>query len=65
MAFAKANNISILGLFCWEQRMGQWHALYQYEQDVAIEEFCPFNNKGLLLSISLFLRRKEVNITLG
>ena len=51
VAFAKANNISILDLFYWEQRMGQWHALYQYEQDVAIEEFCPFNNKGLLLSI--------------
>jgi len=49
--YAEKYNISLLDLFYWEQRIGQWHALYQYEQDVAIEEFSPFNNKSLLLSI--------------
>ena len=49
--FAEKYNINLLDLFYWEERMGHWHALYQYEQDIAIEEFSPFNNKNLILSI--------------
>jgi len=50
-SYANEYKIGLLDLFYWEQRMGHWHALYQYEQDVAIEEFSPFNNKNLLLTL--------------
>ena len=49
--FVDSYNLQILDLFYWEQRLGNWHALFDYEQDIAIEEFTPFNNKDLLLSI--------------
>ena len=29
--------------------MGNWGTMYQAEQDIAIEEFCPFNNRKLLM----------------
>lgn len=45
------NSIDILDLFYWEQRMGNWGTMYQAEQDIAIEEFCPFNNRRLLISL--------------
>jgi len=51
LPFAQKYNLSILDLFYWEQRIGNWHALYQYEQDIAIEEFTPFNNKDFILAI--------------
>ncbi|MBJ3793540.1 hypothetical protein I8J38_34180, partial [Bacillus sp. OA1] len=41
----------ILDLFYWEQRMGNWGTMYQAEQDIAIEEFCPFNNRRLLIAL--------------
>ena len=44
-------NIPILDLFYWEQRVGNWGALYAHEQDIAIEEFCPHNHRNLLLSM--------------
>jgi len=44
-------DIPLLDLFYWEQRIGNWGALYAFEQDIAIEEFCPHSNKNLLLSI--------------
>lgn len=37
--------------------MGNWGATYPYEQDIAIEEISPFNNRFLLLSL-LFLPNK-------
>lgn len=43
------NKIDIMDLFYWEQRMGNWGTLYQAEQDIAIEEFCPFNNRKLIM----------------
>ena len=51
LPFSKEYKLNILDLFHWEQRMGHWHALYQYEQDIAIEEFSPFNNKELVLTV--------------
>lgn len=47
--FAKESNVPILDLFYWEQRMGNWGALYPYEQDMAIEELSPLNNRQLIL----------------
>jgi len=51
IAICKNHGISVLDLFYWEQRMGNWGALYPFEQDIAIEEFSPFNNRNLLLSL--------------
>ena len=31
--------------------MGNWGAMYPFEQDIAVEEFCPFYNKNMLFSI--------------
>ena len=53
LPYAKENNLNILEIFYWEQRMGHWGALYPYEQDVAMEEFSPFNNKDFLLTLLL------------
>lgn len=46
--YAKEIGFNILDLFYWEQRMGNWGALFPYEQDMAIEEISPFNNRSLL-----------------
>lgn len=54
--------LNLLDLFYWEHRIGNWHSLYTFEQDVAIEEISPFNNRFLLLSLLLLpinLRKKE------
>jgi len=42
------NNINIFDMFYWEQRMGNWGAQYPAEQDIAIEQLSPFNNRLLL-----------------
>jgi len=34
-----------LDLAYWEIRMGRWGALYPAEQDIAVDEFSPFNNR--------------------
>ncbi|MDR3583743.1 MAG: hypothetical protein P4L59_00255 [Desulfosporosinus sp.] len=49
--FSEEYSIPITDLFYWENRMGNWFALAPLEQDIAIEMFCPFNNKELLLAI--------------
>lgn len=41
-------DISILDLFFWEQDTAIWGALYPAEEDIAIEEFSPFNCRDLL-----------------
>ncbi len=40
--------INLLDLHYWEQRMGNWGAMYPAEQDIAVEEFSPFNHKRLI-----------------
>ena len=46
--YAAAAGIPLLDLFYWEQRMGNWGALFPFEQDLAVEEISPFNNRSLL-----------------
>lgn len=49
--YADYYNIPLLDLFYWEQKMANWGALYPFEQDIILEEFCPFYNKNMLLSM--------------
>jgi hypothetical protein len=51
IGYSEEYNISLLDLFYWEQQMGNWGSQYPLEQDIAIEEFCPWYNKNVLLSI--------------
>ena len=43
--------INPLTLFEWEQIFGNWGAIYSAEQDIAIEEFSPFNNRKILTTL--------------
>lgn len=47
----KENNLNIYDMLYWEQRMGNWGAQYPSEQDIAIEQFSPFNNRMLLTTL--------------
>jgi hypothetical protein len=49
--YAQDSGIPLLDLFYWEQRMGNWGALAPFEQDIAVEEISPFNNRSLLGSL--------------
>jgi hypothetical protein len=49
--YNKSTGVDILDLFYWEQRMGNWGALYPFEQDIAIEEFSPYSNRNFLLTM--------------
>ncbi|MGD6804753.1 hypothetical protein ACQCVK_12300 [Rossellomorea vietnamensis] len=49
--WADKQGINIADLFYWEQRMGNWGALFPLEQDAAIEEFSPFSNSPLLFAL--------------
>jgi hypothetical protein len=51
LACEKELGLRVLDLFLWEQRMGHWGAQYPFEQDIALEEMSPFNNRGLLLAL--------------
>ena len=44
-----AASLDLLDLLYWEQRMWKWGAQFPAEQDIAVEEFSPFNNRALLL----------------
>lgn len=52
------NNISILDLFYWEQRSGNWAALGTAEGDIGNEEFIPFNNR-LVIETMLRVDKKH------
>ncbi|AGX87451.1 hypothetical protein [Candidatus Symbiobacter mobilis] len=57
--YAKENHITITDLFYWEQRMALWGSLYPLEQDIAIDEISPFNNRymiSLLCSVPVHWR---------
>jgi hypothetical protein len=49
--YAADAEIPLLDLFYWEQRMGHWGALFPFEQDIAVEEISPFNNRSLLCTL--------------
>lgn len=62
---ALKNNIHILDLFYWEQRMGQWQAMSQLEWDIVQEVVTPFNCRKLLttiLSVDEEYRKKPTNV---
>ena len=59
-SYAAENQIEVLDLFYWEQRMGRWGALAPAELDIAIDEISPFNNRNLLLSIMQQPARQRV-----
>jgi hypothetical protein len=46
--YAEEYGISLMDLFYWEHRIGNWHALWPFEQDIAMEEISPFNNRSLI-----------------
>ncbi len=41
-------SISVLNLIYWEQRLGTWGAQYSSEQEIAIDQFSPFNCRLLI-----------------
>jgi hypothetical protein len=47
----RRSGIALADLLYWEQRMGNWGAMMPQEQDIAIEEVSPFNNRRLLLAL--------------
>ncbi|HZG17385.1 MAG TPA: hypothetical protein VE710_20590 [Candidatus Bathyarchaeia archaeon] len=49
--FEPQYGINLYDLHYWEQRIGTWGAMYPAEQDIAIEEFWPYNNRKLLTTI--------------
>jgi hypothetical protein len=49
--YTKEYGIPLLDLFHWENKVGNWGALTVFEQDIAIEDFCPHANRNLLASI--------------
>ncbi|MFW6362109.1 MAG: hypothetical protein ACOC2R_10195, partial [Spirochaetota bacterium] len=57
--FSRRYGIPKADLIYWEMRMGNWHALHAHEQDIAAEEFSPFNHKGIILALlSVDIRRR-------
>lgn len=42
------NNIDLLHLLYWEQRLGTWGANFLSEQDIAIDQLSPFNNRKII-----------------
>jgi len=57
--YAAESGIPLLDLFYWEQRMGNWGAMFPYEQDIAVEEISPFNNRSLLHGLLRILPRRR------
>lgn len=56
---ARRQNVSMLDLFYWEQRMGNWGALGAQEMDLAVEQVSPFDNHellGVMLSVPAAVR---------
>jgi hypothetical protein len=49
------NNINIINLFYWEERLANWGTQIQLEKDIAQEDLNPFNSRQL---IELFLSVK-------
>ena len=45
------NDMEISDLFFWEQREGNWAALQKAEQDIALDDFSPFNNRELIMTL--------------
>ncbi|SIR94965.1 hypothetical protein SAMN05421858_4777, partial [Haladaptatus litoreus] len=48
--YAKENDVLLMNLLYWEQRMGRWGALASREKDIAIRGVSPLSNYNLLLT---------------
>jgi hypothetical protein len=59
--YAKELGIPILELFNWEQRVGNWGSVFPYEQDFALEEVAPLNNRMLLLHLMMVDPSKRIS----
>lgn len=44
----KEYHLDLYGMCEWEQVMGNWGALYPSEQDIAVDQLSPFNNRLLI-----------------
>jgi len=53
------HGLDMLDLLYWEQRLGNWGAQYPSEQDIAIEEFSPFNCRLLITTLLSSPRRER------
>lgn len=42
------NNVRLIDMFYWEERMTNWGTIYQMNKDIAQEEFWPFNSRYLM-----------------
>lgn len=52
-------HIGLLDLLYWEERIGNWAAMYPAEQDIATEQFSPSNNRllvRLMVSVNIKYR---------
>lgn len=45
------SSMPVLDMCYWEQRMGNWGAHYPAEQDIAVEEISPFNNRRIITTM--------------
>lgn len=45
------DDIDFPDLLYWEQRMGNWAAMRKAQADVAIEDYSPFDNRELLMTL--------------
>lgn len=45
------DDLDMMKLFYWENRLPNWGCQYQAESDIAIEEFPPFNNREIFLRL--------------
>src|SRR5207237_1204273 len=43
--------LNIFDMLYWEQRMSNWGALFPAEQDIALDQFSPYNNRLLITSM--------------
>lgn len=51
LPFCRKTKINIHDMLYWEQKMGNWGALYPAEQDIAVDQLTPFNNRLFLSSM--------------
>lgn len=46
--FCKTNDINLLMLFYWEERLGNWGTQVHSDKDIAQEDFIPYNSRLLI-----------------
>lgn len=56
---SSVEGLNILDLLYWEQRLGNWGALYPAQQDIAVDEISPFNCRLLIETLLSSPRQKR------